>query len=43
LPPVGRAELDAALADVAALVTQYCGGTVRTEVLDSVHPEVRLG
>jgi DNA/RNA-binding domain of Phe-tRNA-synthetase-like protein len=34
LPPAGRAELDAALADLAALVTEHCGGTVRTGVLD---------
>ncbi len=34
LPPVGRTELDAALADLAALVRRYCGGTVRTGVLD---------
>ncbi|MGE5414347.1 MAG: B3/4 domain-containing protein [Syntrophomonadaceae bacterium] len=34
LPPVGRAELDAALSDLAALLRAHCGGTVRTEVLD---------
>ena len=34
LPPAGRAELDAALADLGALVAQHCGGTVRTGVLD---------
>ena len=34
LPPAGRAELDAALADLAALVAEHCGGTVRTGVLD---------
>jgi DNA/RNA-binding domain of Phe-tRNA-synthetase-like protein len=34
LPPAGRTELDAALADLAALVAEHCGGTVRTGVLD---------
>jgi DNA/RNA-binding domain of Phe-tRNA-synthetase-like protein len=34
LPPAGRAELDAALADLAALVAEHCGGTVRTGVID---------
>src|SRR5262249_2589701 len=34
LPPVGRSELDAALADLKALVLEHCGGTVRTGVLD---------
>ena len=42
LPPVGRAELDAALEDLAALVRKYCGATVRTEVLDSANAEMRL-
>jgi DNA/RNA-binding domain of Phe-tRNA-synthetase-like protein len=34
LPPAGRAELDAALADLATLVAEHCGGTVRTGVID---------
>ena len=34
LPPVGRADLDAALSDLAALVREHCGGTVRTGMLD---------
>jgi len=42
LPPVGRAELDAALSDLAALVTEYCGGTVRTGVLDRESPSFGL-
>ena len=42
LPPVGRAELDVALADLAALVEKHCGGRVRTEVLDSAHAGMRL-
>ncbi len=42
LPPVGRAELDAALADLAALVEKHCGGRVRTGVLDRENPSFRL-
>ncbi len=42
LPPVGREELDAALADLAALVERHCGGKVRTEVLDRENPSFRL-
>ncbi|HYX20323.1 MAG TPA: phenylalanine--tRNA ligase beta subunit-related protein [Thermoanaerobaculia bacterium] len=42
LPPAGRAELDAALADLAALVEKYCGGMVRREVLDRDHPAMSL-
>jgi len=34
LPPAGHVELDVALADLAALVTQHCGGAVTTGVLD---------
>jgi DNA/RNA-binding domain of Phe-tRNA-synthetase-like protein len=34
LPPAGRVELDAALADLGALVLAHCGGTARTGVLD---------
>jgi DNA/RNA-binding domain of Phe-tRNA-synthetase-like protein len=42
LPPVTRAELEAALSDLASLVTEYCGGTVRTGVLDRENPSFRL-
>ena len=42
LPPVGRAELDAALADLAALIEKHCGGRVRTGILDSLNAEMRL-
>ena len=42
LPPVGRPELDAALADLAALVEKHCGARVRTEVLDSGNAGMRL-
>jgi len=43
LPPVGRAELDAALADLAALVREHCGATVRTAVLEPGSASVDLG
>jgi DNA/RNA-binding domain of Phe-tRNA-synthetase-like protein len=42
LPPVGRAELEAALGDLAGLVERYCGGTVRMGVLDAAHPSMAL-
>ena len=42
LPPAGRAELDAALADLAELVIEHCGGTVRTGVLDRENREIAL-
>jgi DNA/RNA-binding domain of Phe-tRNA-synthetase-like protein len=35
LPPVGRAELEAAVADLAGLVVEYCGAQVRTGILDA--------
>jgi len=43
LPPAGRAELDAALADLAALVAESCGGTVRTGVVDRESATFVLG
>jgi DNA/RNA-binding domain of Phe-tRNA-synthetase-like protein len=43
LPPVGRAELDAALADLKGLVEKYCGGTVRSGVLDRENATFGLG
>jgi len=42
LPPVGRAELDAALADLAALVVEHCGGAARTAVLEPGSAETPL-
>jgi len=42
LPPAGPAELDAALADLAALVTEHCGGSARTTVLDRDNREAEL-
>ena len=43
LPPVGRAELEAALADLAALVQKHCAGRVRIAVLDRESPFMDLG
>jgi DNA/RNA-binding domain of Phe-tRNA-synthetase-like protein len=42
LPPVMRAELAAALTDLAEMVRSHCGGTVRTAILDAAHPETSL-
>ena len=42
LPPVRPSELDAALADLAALVLEHCGGRVKTEVLDRERPMMSL-
>jgi DNA/RNA-binding domain of Phe-tRNA-synthetase-like protein len=42
LPPVGAPELDAALADLAGLVVEHCGGRVRTDVLDRKRPMISL-
>ncbi len=43
LPPAGRAEIQAALADLSAMVVEHCGGAVRTGVLDREHPAFDLG
>ena len=42
LPPVMRAELAAALTDLAEMVRGHCGGSVRTAVLDDAHPDTLL-
>jgi len=42
LPPVMRAELVAALADLAEMVRSHCGGVVRTAILDATHLETPL-
>ena len=42
LPPVDRAELEAALADLAALVLVHCGGVQRTFILDRERPEAPI-
>jgi DNA/RNA-binding domain of Phe-tRNA-synthetase-like protein len=42
LPPVNRPLVEAALADLAALVTAHCGGSVRTTLLDRDHASAEL-
>jgi DNA/RNA-binding domain of Phe-tRNA-synthetase-like protein len=42
LPPVDRAAVEQALADLAALVTAHCGGSVRTTILDRGKPSAEL-
>jgi DNA/RNA-binding domain of Phe-tRNA-synthetase-like protein len=42
LPPVLQAEVEKLCQEVATLVQQYCGGTVRWEVLSSNHPRIGL-
>ncbi len=43
LPPTGRADLEQALADLAASVTRCCGGEAATAILDAAAREVELG
>jgi DNA/RNA-binding domain of Phe-tRNA-synthetase-like protein len=42
LPPAARTDLAAALADLAARVTRFCGGATRTAILDGVSPSLDL-
>jgi DNA/RNA-binding domain of Phe-tRNA-synthetase-like protein len=42
LPPVGRLLVEAALSDLAALVSEHCGGSVRTTLLDRGNPSAEL-
>jgi DNA/RNA-binding domain of Phe-tRNA-synthetase-like protein len=42
LPPSGRADLAAALDDLAGRVARHCGGAVRTAVLDAAQPAMTL-
>ncbi len=42
LPPITTATIENALNDLAALVTQYCGGTVTTAILNKDNPIVDL-
>ena len=43
LPEHPQAQLDAALADLAALVEAHLGGALQTAVLDRAHPALRIG
>jgi hypothetical protein len=42
LPPAGRADLAAAIEDLAARVRRHCGGEVRTAILDAGHRAMTL-
>ena len=42
LPPVTRAEVEQACADVAELVARYCGGTSRIDYLTAETPSITL-
>jgi DNA/RNA-binding domain of Phe-tRNA-synthetase-like protein len=42
LPPVDRAFVENALAELAALVQKHCGGRVRTGIVDPEHPHMAL-
>ena len=42
LPPVGRAFVERALAELAALVERHCGGSVRTGIVDRASPTIAL-
>jgi DNA/RNA-binding domain of Phe-tRNA-synthetase-like protein len=42
LPPIGRSMLEKALADLVALVSAHCGGSVRTTIVDREHPSADL-
>lgn len=43
LPPVGREHVERAVGELADLVRQYCGGSVKAEIVDSTRPEIPLG
>lgn len=42
LPPVTRAEIEEACQEVAALVREYCGGTIRIDYLTAENPTISL-
>ncbi len=42
LPPVTRAEIQGACAEVAELVRRFCGGTSRVDMLSADHPRISL-
>jgi DNA/RNA-binding domain of Phe-tRNA-synthetase-like protein len=42
LPPVTREELNAALDDLSQMIVEYCGGEIRTAVLDEVNTGVEI-
>jgi DNA/RNA-binding domain of Phe-tRNA-synthetase-like protein len=42
LPPVTRTEVEAAAAEVAELITRFCGGTSRIDYLTAENPRISL-
>jgi DNA/RNA-binding domain of Phe-tRNA-synthetase-like protein len=42
LPPVSRDSLQQALAELSDLVKKFCGGEVRTTILDNQNPNLTL-
>ena len=42
LPPVAREEVEAACAEVAGLITRFCGGTTRVDYLTAETPRISL-
>ena len=42
LPPVTREEIDEVLSDFSQLISHYCGGEIRTAVLDEANVEVEV-
>ncbi len=42
LPPVTREELEEAQEDLSRLITKYCGGEIRTDILDEAKREIEI-
>ena len=42
LPPVDRVKVEKAIGELATLVQKYCGGEVKTAILDKTNPQVQL-
>jgi len=42
LPPVTREELDEVGEDLSRMITEYCGGEIRTDILDEAKREIEI-
>jgi len=42
LPPVDKNKVEKAIGELATLVQKYCGGEVKTAILDKTNPQVQL-
>jgi class 3 adenylate cyclase len=42
LPPVPPADVEQACGEIAELVTQFCGGRIRCELVSQAHPRISL-